>query len=73
MDEADPWYSENKLFSSGVVSPKSLSSKRLHPETTPPADCAPKEHSQPKRDGSVRPSKFSDGPQLGIILEREER
>jgi len=22
MDEADPWYSENKLFSSGVVFPE---------------------------------------------------
>jgi hypothetical protein len=22
MDEADPWYSEKKLFSSGVVSPE---------------------------------------------------
>ncbi|OLB65867.1 MAG: hypothetical protein AUH94_00130 [Ktedonobacter sp. 13_2_20CM_2_54_8] len=50
MDEADPRYSEKKLFSSGVVSPKSLSSKLLHPETTPTAVCEPKEHSQPSRE-----------------------
>jgi hypothetical protein len=50
MDEADPWYAEKKLFSSGVVSPKCLSSKRLHPETTPTAVGEPKEHVQPSRD-----------------------
>jgi hypothetical protein len=30
--------------------PKSLASKLLHPETTPPAVGEPKEHSQPSRD-----------------------
>ncbi len=60
MDEAGPWYSENKLFSSGVVSSKSLSSKFLHPETTPTAVCGPKEHSQQGLDLCARQSCLMD-------------
>lgn len=60
MDEAGSWYSEKKLFSSGVVSPKSLSSKFLHPETTPTAVCGPKEHSQQGRDLCARQSCLMD-------------
>src|SRR5260370_3041774 len=75
MDEADPWYSEKKLFSSGVVSPeeplfKAFASRKKRP---PLPFVSQKSMLSPAGKRSVRSSKFSDGPQLGIVLEREER
>src|SRR5229473_6763052 len=54
-------------------SPKSLSSKLLPPETTPTAVCEPKSILSSAGTRSVRSSTFSDRPQRGIVLEREER
>jgi len=50
MDEADPWYSEKKLFSSGVVSPEEPLFKAFASRNDPTAVCEPKEHSQPSRE-----------------------
>src|SRR6266704_3557013 len=49
--------------------PKSLSSKLLHPETTPLPFVSQKSILSPAGKRSVRSSKFSDGPHLGIVLE----
>jgi hypothetical protein len=73
MDKADPWYSEKKLFSSGVVSRRvSLQSFCIQKRLLLPF-VSQRSMLSPVGTRSVRSSKFSDGPQLGIVLEKEER